>query len=81
VWCWPLSCCVLVAQDHMPDEEQNDRTNIGLQGPVRSSLIVTPQVNPDPRDFKDRHVYYFSGTPWQVFDRNGWVIESSNQVN
>jgi len=75
-----LSCCVLVAQDHLPDEEKNDRTNIGLQGPVHTSLIVTAQVNPDPRDMKDRHVYYFTGTPWQVFDRNGWVIESASQV-
>lgn len=25
-------------------------------------------------------MYYFSGTPWLVFDRNGWTIESANQV-
>jgi hypothetical protein len=75
-----LCCRLLVAQDHQPDEEQNDRTNIGLQGPVHSSLVVTAQVNPDPRGPKDRHVYYFSGTPWLVFDRNGWTVESANQV-
>jgi len=75
-----LSCYVLVAQDHGPNEEQNDRTNIGLQGPVHSSLIVTTQINPDPREPNDRHAYYFSGTPWLVFDRNGWIIESAGQV-
>jgi hypothetical protein len=75
-----LGCCTLVAQDHGPREEQNDRTNLGLQGPVHSSLIVTAQVNPDPRDTNDRHAYYFNGTPWLVFDENGWTIESASQV-
>lgn len=74
-----LSCCA-GAQDHLPDEDQNDRTNLGLQGPVHSTLIVTTPVNPDPRDAKDRHLYYFSGTPWLVFDKNGWTSESAGQV-
>ena len=75
-----LSCYVLVAQNHGPGEEQSDSTNLGLQGPVHTSLTVTAQVNPDPRDAKDRYAHYFSGTPWLVFDRNGWIIESAGQV-
>ncbi len=75
-----LLSCSLAAQDHLPGDEQNDRTNLGLQGPVHSSLIVTTQVNPDPRDPKERHLYYFGGTPWLVFDTNGWIIESAAQL-
>lgn len=58
-----LSCCTLAAQDHLPGEEKNDRTNLGLQGPVHSSLIVTAQVNADPRDSRERHLYYFKRNP------------------
>ena len=72
---------ILAARAQDDSDEGTERKNMGYNGPVHTSLTVSTEVNADPRKPEERHIFYeTSGSPWLVFDRNGWIVESAPQV-